>query len=767
MSGQAYRAAPADSTRPEGSGAQGQEPLRIAYVVSRFPKTTETFVVRELNVIAANPEISAKLYSLFPPVEGSATIHPGARPWLERIYRPTIGSSVRAFLRWTWRRPVRMFTTLCMLGWGFRHEPRKLVGSLAAMVIGCALADQMREDRIEHVHAHFIGHPATAAWVIRRLAGIEYSVTAHAYELYQDNEFLRPRVLAARFVATISQFNADFLFQFCKGMTPPIAVIRAGIALEDFPYRPRSLPQSGVVKVLAVGSLIDHKGHRVLIEALSRQDPVLDRIRVTIVGDGPERPRLEQAIQAANLGERVSLVGSCPEDEVSRLMQESDLFVLPSLISATGRMEGIPVVLMEAMASGVPVIATRLSGIPELVVPSVTGTLAEQGDADSLADAIISTLSEPDRAREMAVAARRRVETGFDVRRSAAQLAERFLAMRRVARTRGNPRRPAFVAWSQSARSRELAAATGSSYNVVYMKRLGRLSLVPVRYMLSSFATAWFLLRRRPSVVVATNPPIFPALIAYLLSPFTGSELVLDSHPRGFGYKSSVVGRLMAPLHRYLIRRARATLVASHELADVVTRCGGEAVILHEAPPFWAIETPAKLGGRPQVLWVTIFAADEPVETVLEAARQLPEVDFKITGDLRRCPPEMVSAAPENIEFTGFWADEGFARLISSSDVMLVLTTERASVPRAAFEAVQGLRPLVLSDFPELRDQFPNAIFVNNSASGIADGIREAVSRHEELAGIASEARKRQRHRWYAQLRQLEELLRAGPGDGS
>jgi glycosyltransferase involved in cell wall biosynthesis len=222
----------------------------------------------------------------------------------------------------------------------------------------------------------------------------------------------------------------------------------------------------------------------------------------------------------------------------------------------------------------------------------------------------------------------------------------------------------------------------------------------------------------------------------------------------------------MAPLHRYLIRRSRATLVASPELADIVTRCGGDPVILHEAPPLWAIEAPAKLAGRPQVLWVTIFAADEPVETVLEAARQLPDVHFKITGDLRRCPPGMVAAAPANIEFTGFWADEGFARLISGSDVMLVLTTERASVPRAAFEAVQGLRPLVLSDFPGLREQFPQAILVDNSASGIADGIREAVRRHKELAGLAPEARDQQRQRWHAQLRQLEELLQVRPGEG-
>jgi glycosyltransferase involved in cell wall biosynthesis len=761
MSMQGYRAGSAE----QGAAAELHErrhaPLRLAYLVSRFPKTTETFVVRELNEVAAHPDIEVELFSLFAPIEGAATVHPSAQEWVARLRRPGLGVSLGAMLRWTCRRPLRMATTIAMLVWGFGRTPRKLVGSLAAMVVGCRLAEEMRDDGIEHVHAHFVGNPATAAWVIKRLAEIEYSVTAHAYELYQDNEFLRTRVRAARFVVTISRFNADFLFRFCNGVTPPISVIRAGIVLNGFPFRERVLPAQGDIRALSVGSLIEHKGHRVLIEALSEPDPTLDRIHLTIVGDGPEREQLERAIAAAGLSGRVELVGNKTEDEVSALMAKADLFVLPSLIATSGRMEGIPVVLMEAMASGIPVVASRLSGIPELVVDGRTGTLAEQNSAADLREKLRSVVSDPQRAMMMARAARSRVVIEFDVKTSAARLASRFIAMRPAARRKDDPRRPAFIAWSRSGRPRELAFATGASYDVVYVGGpLSRMQLAPVRYLLSAVATTWFLVRRRPSVVVATNPPIFPALLAHLLSPLTGSDLILDSHPRGFGYKGSAVGQLMTPIHRYLMRHARATLVASPELAEIVTRSGGRPVIMHEAPPEWEIHTVPQVSAEPTVLWVTIFAADEPLDMVLAAARELDDVKFLITGDRRRAPREKIESAPPNVEFTGFWAAEGYARLIAQADVMLVLTTEPTSVPRAAFEAVEGLRPLVLSDLPGLREMFPAAVFVQASSQDIARGIREAIARHAELAERAPTVRDEQRRRWRRQKRELEDLLR-------
>jgi glycosyltransferase involved in cell wall biosynthesis len=125
----------------------------------------------------------------------------------------------------------------------------------------------------------------------------------------------------------------------------------------------------------------------------------------------------------------------------------------------------------------------------------------------------------------------------------------------------------------------------------------------------------------------------------------------------------------------------------------------------------------------------------------------------------------MIDDASGNVEFTGFWADEGYARLIAQADVMLVLTTEPASVPRAAFEAVEGLRPLVLTDTPGLRELFPAAVFVQNTAQDIGRGIREAVTRHAELVALAPSARAAQRRRWRRQQRQLEKLLASDHAD--
>jgi glycosyltransferase involved in cell wall biosynthesis len=422
-------------------------------------------------------------------------------------------------------------------------------------------------------------------------------------------------------------------------------------------------------------------------------------------------------------------------------------------------MEGVPVVLMEALACGVPAVATRLSGVPELVEEGVTGTLAEPGDVDSMRGALRRVLDDPASALVMARAGRERVEREYDVIHSAAALAKHFLTARQSPSSPPGARRPAFVAWSRSDRSPELAYAVGADCHSIFFPALARSTLVPVRYLVSAVATAWFMLRKRPTVVVATNPPIFPALIADLIGRATGTSLVLDSHPRGFGLKGSRLGQLFAPIHRALVRRARATLVAGPELAAVVDQWGGRPMIIHEAPPRWMIDEPPVLTGRPTVMWVGIYANDEPVAAVIDAARRLPDFDFMITGDIRLCPPGLRATAPPNVEFTGFWPAEGYRRMIERSDVMLVLTTERTSVPRAAFEAVEGLRPLVISDWPSLRMVFEGAIFVSNSTDGIAEGVQTAITRHRQLVAAAPGARERQRRCWAEQRKRLMAAL--------
>jgi glycosyltransferase involved in cell wall biosynthesis len=150
---------------------------------------------------------------------------------------------------------------------------------------------------------------------------------------------------------------------------------------------------------------------------------------------------------------------------------------------------------------------------------------------------------------------------------------------------------------------------------------------------------------------------------------------------------------------------------------------------------------------------------------VLDAARQLPDVQFLITGDVRKCPPDLRSALPPNVELTG-WADETFRLLVERSHMMLVLTTDMTSVPRAAFEAIEARRPLLLTDRPDLQLLFPAAISVSNSGAGIAAGVRDAIERHVELVGLASSARVAQRAHWDEQLQRLLALLSEdGPSD--
>lgn len=317
----------------------------------------------------------------------------------------------------------------------------------------------------------------------------------------------------------------------------------------------------------------------------------------------------------------------------------------------------------------------------------------------------------------------------------------------------------AVVAWTPSQRPHELAAALGGIACTPSFRLLDRRAFFPVRYTVCAAITVAFLLRHRPQAVLVQNPPIVPAAIAYIYSLVTGARLVLDSHPRSFGRKDSRAGRLFTPLHRRFMRRAVATMVTSEPLADEVRAAGGRPLTFHEAPPLWRIDTAPDPSAPPVVVWVGIFAADEPVAEVVEAARQCPEIAFVLTGDPQRCPPAVRAAAPANVTFAGYRRGDTYRALIEDASVLLVLTTEATSVPRAAFEAVAALRPLVLSDQPRLRDHFPGAVFVRNEAADLARGVREALARRDELTAAAPQQRARQAEHLDRQRRALLEAV--------
>lgn len=393
----------------------------VVYLVSRFPVTSETFIVREIEALDRLNQFDLEIRSLFPPPGGA--LHDVARRWSDRLVRPSAAGALAGFAWAILTRPLAISSALATVTRGYLRRPPLLVRALITTVLACAHArDLARRARPSHVHAHYATYPALAAWVCRHLVGTSYSFTVHAHDLYVDTSMLDRKIADARYVVTISEYNRVLLEEHNPAHTP-IRVIHAGIDTAAYHFRPRGIPTDGEVRALTVASLQQYKGHAVLLEALAMGGVEVDRITLDLVGDGVLRGELEALVDRLGLADRVRFWGSSSEDAVRASLDAADMFVLPSIVADDGQMEGLPVSLMEALACGVPTISTELSGIPEIVVDGVTGLLATPGDAASLNDTLKAMVQRGSAAVEFAEAGRALVVREFDLRESVAALA--------------------------------------------------------------------------------------------------------------------------------------------------------------------------------------------------------------------------------------------------------------------------------------------------------------------------------------------------------
>ncbi len=330
-------------------------------------------------------------------------------------------------------------------------------------------------------------------------------------------------------------------------------------------------------------------------------------------------------------------------------------------------------------------------------------------------------------------------------------------------------RRPtvSFLAWSfVPGRSAEIAHALGGEAKVIYDRRLTSRRLVPLRYVLSSVQTLVYLVLRRPRSVIVTLPPVFPGLVAWMYCRISGAPLVLDSHPSAFGRKGDRLSERLLPIHRWLARRATATMVTTSEWQQVVGGWDARAIVVHEAPP---TIRPGELGWAPDrdpkaitVLFVCVFSPDEPVAAVLQAAALVPNVEVIITGDLRRAPSGLVEEAPPNVTFCGYLDPLSYQQALHDADAVLALTTEPTSVMRAAYEAVYAGRPLIATDQDVNRLLFEHAVLVSNDVDGVRRGLERVSTDLDALLDAAPEASARQHERWLFQLEELHDVLRVG-----
>lgn len=393
----------------------------VAIVMSRFPVVTETFILRELDELERQgvPVVLVPLLR-----EDPETVHEQARPWIARaIFTPLFDRQIaRDVLRELGRRPLRLLLLFARTAWDARSSLNALAGVIGFFPKSVSLGRRIRALGVRHVHAHFATHPGLAALVMSRLGGrkrVPFSMTVHAHDIFVSQAGLRTKVGASAFTRCISEFNARFLRERLGAAASgagKLPVIHCGIEPAKYSVEHSHAPQDGApLRLLCIAALKPYKGVAHLVDAvgISRREG-LD-VRCRVIGAGPLREALLERIRGEGIEGHVSLDGTRTQEEVARALAECDAFVLPSIVADDGQMEGIPVALMEALASGIPVIATRLSGIPELVVDGRTGTLVEPASPRALADAFRNLREHPDQALSHALAGRALVEDQFEL----------------------------------------------------------------------------------------------------------------------------------------------------------------------------------------------------------------------------------------------------------------------------------------------------------------------------------------------------------------
>jgi glycosyltransferase involved in cell wall biosynthesis len=392
--------------------------------MSRFPKLSETFVLYEMLAVE-RLGVAVDVYPLLR--ERASVVHPEAAPLVERArYEPFFSWPIlRSQLLLLRDRPRRYLGALWTAASGTFGSLNFFVGALGIFAKVAHMALRMEAEGVTHVHCHFASHPAVAGLIVHRLTGIPFSFTAHGSDLHKDRRMLCRKVSEAVFVVAISDYNRRMILDECHGrFADRVIVIHCGVDTDVFAAPER--PPEGRLGLLCIGTLHEVKGQTVLVEACRRLSESGVDFVCRLVGDGPDRGRLTRQIAAAGLDERVLLEGSRTRAEVAALLRSADILVAPSVPTRSGKREGIPVVLMEGLASGVAVVASEISGIPELVVDGVTGLLVPPGDPAALAAALERLGADRLLRRRLGLGGREKVAREFNLETTARELAVRF-----------------------------------------------------------------------------------------------------------------------------------------------------------------------------------------------------------------------------------------------------------------------------------------------------------------------------------------------------
>ena len=393
----------------------------MAYVLLWFPLSSETFIFREI-VQLRELGLDIRVYTMYGAAlrgcsrEMRAYAGPVTRMGVTALFRilAAFFRALRARPRLVWR----------LLREGFFRRMRNLEAlgeNLWCFMAGFLLAEDCVRDGVTLIHSSWANGPATAAWVASRLTGIPFAFTGRAGDIYPEDGLLREKSRDALFIRTNNAANVDWLSRFCPpGQEGKVRLVYNSLTFTE--RAPCEIPMQAPYRLLAVGRFARTKGFPELITALARLRRERVPVRLTLVGDGAWRGRLTRLVKRLGLEDCVDMPGFVPHDELARYMQTHDMLVVPSVVHSNGDRDGIPNVIMEALSLGLPVVATDVYGIAEVIRNGDTGLLVPQRDPAALASAVRVMLADRGRARAMALAGRELVEAMFDRERNIAAL---------------------------------------------------------------------------------------------------------------------------------------------------------------------------------------------------------------------------------------------------------------------------------------------------------------------------------------------------------
>jgi len=398
--------------------------VRMAYLISQYPAISHTFILREINYLKNNNNLvyTASINAPDRPVEQLTTEEQLEANNTFYIKKAGIWAALKSHLRGFTQSP-RTYTNGLRYAIGLAgFDLKKMLWNTFYFTEALMLTQWMQRNTLDHLHVHFATAASTVALIARQLYSFGFSFTAHGPdEFYQvDHYHLSEKIAAADFVCCIGSFARSQLMKLSDPLHwDKFEISPLGVDLDRFAARPTP-QETNEHEIICVGRLVPAKGQRILIEACARLIRCGRPIHLRLVGDGPDRIMLEQTVQEWGLNDRIHFEGAVNQDRIRALYERADIFALASFA------EGIPVVLMEAMAMEIPCVTTRITGIPELIRDGQDGLLVAPSDSEDLARAIARLLDDKDLRQRIGQQGRLRVGDKYHLAHNTEHLRQIF-----------------------------------------------------------------------------------------------------------------------------------------------------------------------------------------------------------------------------------------------------------------------------------------------------------------------------------------------------